>query len=125
MCIDHFTGALTARTEQLFYHAGLDAYFVTGQRGAGGRNAYIEMKSAHTLTPAQQETLQAQAQPFDDKSGMTIEVDRVRQRVVMYDQFTKTNSTALVSDLAPPVQERYVQERYPQEKVGYFARLGM
>lgn len=121
MCLDPFNGAMTSRREQLFYHAGLDAYFVTGQqKEEGGRRAYIDMQSAHSLSEEQNNSLRERAAPFDQSSLVNIHVDRCRQIVQMYDLLTKTSAEAPVSALSPAVREKHLPLN-----TGYFAKLGL
>ncbi len=121
MCKDPFNGAMTERREQLFYHAGLEAYFVTGQQKAeNGRRAYIEMLAAHSLTEEQNNVLRGRAAPCDQSSFVNIHVDRQRQSVQMYDRLTQTIAEAPVSALSPAVRAKY-----PPLNTGYFAKLGL
>ncbi len=123
MCKDPHNGALYERIEELFFHEGLDAYLVTGQSAqAGDRHAYIALKSAHTLTAEQNKTLRATATSFvAGQAGMAVHVDRQRQMVTLYDEFTKKTSEFPVSDLSPAVQEKYP----PLTPSNFFTRLGM
>lgn len=123
MCKDPHNGALYERIEELFFHEGLDAYLVTGQPAqADDRHAYIALKSAHTLAAEQNKALRATATNFvTGQAGMAVHVDRQRQMVTLYDEFTKKTSEFPVSDLSQAVQEKYP----PLTPSNFFTRLGM
>ncbi|MBP9507542.1 MAG: hypothetical protein KBE85_06415, partial [Bacteroides sp.] len=67
-------------------------------------------------------TLRATATSFvAGQAGMAVHVDRQRQMVTLYDEFTKKTSEFPVADLSPAVQEKYP----PLTPSNFFTRLGM